>query len=311
MILLNEVAKKIESILNGVDPEVVALGIQPPTGYYFKVATEGFHLDEVFDMPAGRNFIPVFISSMGGNFNPVPELLQANYVIPIAIYFPIRFKDDLFRLNEYLAKVFVGRQLNYGEESGRALSNVSVSQFGEIVDIDLKQFETWQQTVYKMPIEVMEPYLQMNFSLYLSTASDDFVYGNEVTSTLTIVTDDENWNDEDKTDTLSFVQQSIQSNSEPSVQQLMGTSESEGLPNGTSYASSFAVYVKNTNFYKNLIKAWFDGNAQTLTFTLTINLMGQSYSRTVFIQSVNLNAQKGELLTITFAFSKKVVFNNG
>lgn len=316
MILLNEVAKKIEDILNGTDSEVVNLRLQRPTNYYFKVATEGFHLDKIFDMPEGKNFIPVFISSMGGQFNPVPELLQANYVIPIAIYFPVRFKDDLFRLNEYLARVFVGRQLNYGAESGRALSNISVAQFGEIIETDLRQFMEWEQTVYKKPIEKMEPYLQMQFSLYLSTASEDFVFGNDAVASLTIDDIDPNdedlpsdWQQEDATDVLSFVQQSIQSNSEPSVQQLIGTSESEGLPTGTSYASSFSIYVKSSKFYKYLIKKWFDGNAQKLTLTLSISIMGSTFTRTCYIQSVNLVVQKGELLTMTFTFSKKVVLS--
>ena len=112
MIRIDEVAKKLENVLNGTDPEVVTLigegkVQQPPTGFYFKVATEGFHIDKIYDEAAGKNFIPVFISSMGGQFNPVPELLQANYVIPIAIYFPVRFKYELFKLNEYILPHFL------------------------------------------------------------------------------------------------------------------------------------------------------------------------------------------------------------
>ena len=310
MILLNEVAKKIEDILNGVDNEVVNLRLNPPTNYYFKVATEGFHLDKIFDMPEGKNFIPVFISSMGGQFNPVPELLQANYVIPIAIYFPVRFKDDLFKLNEYLARVFVGRQLNYGESSGKALSNVSVAQFGELIETDLRQFMEWEMTVYKKPIEKMEPYLQMQFSLYLSTASEDFVFGNDATATLTVETDDDNWAADDKTDTLSFVQQALQSNSEPGSQQILDENQAESLPVATSYSSSFSVYIKNSNFYKNIIRHWFAGTLHSLEITLTFNFLGEEYSTVCFVQSVNLPIVKGELATITFTFLKKVVFNN-
>lgn len=316
MILLNEVAKKLENILNGSDSEVVALGLQPPTGFYFKVATEGFHIDKVFDMEEGKNFIPVFISSMGGNFNPVPDLMQANYVIPIAIYFPVRFKTELYRLNEYLARVFVGRQLNYGSESGTALSNISVAQFGEIIESDLEEFKEWEETTYKMPIEVMEPLLQMQLSLYLSTAAQEFVYGNDAECTLTIggvsAQDLETYfhNDVDNTiEAVSFVQQSLQSNSEPAVQQLLGGNQTEGLPVNTSYASSFSVYIKDNDFFKYLIKKWFDGDIQTMTLQLNLTMLGQEYTRNVFVQSMNLMIQKGELATITFALVKKVVLS--
>ncbi len=314
MILLNEVAKKIEDILNGVDTEVINLRLNPPTNYYFKVATEGFHLDKIFDMPSGKNFIPVFISSMGGQFNPVPELLQANYVIPIAIYFPVRFKDDLFKLNEYLAKVFVGRQLNYGSSSGKALSNVSVAQFGELIETDLRQFMDWEMTVYKKPVEKMEPYLQMTINLYLSTASEEFVFGNEASASLSVEYDSsdtdlpQDWTDSDATDSnLTFVQNSLQSHSDPQVQQLIGSNESEGLPTGTSYASSFNIYIKRTKFYRYILKKWFKGESQQLTFNLSFNLLGETYTRTVYMQSANLSTQKGELVTITLTYAKKVV----
>lgn len=314
MILLNEVAEKLEKILNGEDAEVILLGLTPPPGFFFKVATEGFHIDSIYDMPEGRNFLPVFISSMGGNFNPVPELMQANYVIPVAIYCPVRFKNDLFKINEFIAQVFVGRQLNYGANSGRALSNISVMQMGEIVEMDLKQFKQWEETTYKMPIEVMEPYVQVTFSLYLSTAASDFVYGNDAETTLTIggisAEELEEWfgGDETKTtDKISFVTQSLQSNSDPAVQQLMGEDESEGLPVGTAYASSPSIYVKDTPFYRYLINKWFNGKAQTTTLTLNLKFLGQTYTKTCFIQSVNLLLQKGELVTITLTFSKKVV----
>ena len=41
MIRLDEVAKKIQNVLNGTDPEVIALGLTLPTGYQFVVETEG------------------------------------------------------------------------------------------------------------------------------------------------------------------------------------------------------------------------------------------------------------------------------
>lgn len=304
MIRLDEVSKKIQNILNGTDQEVAALNIDVPTGFEFVVETEGYHLNNLADMETGKNFIPVFVSSMGGNFNPVPELLQANYVIPITFYFPVRFKSDAFKINEYLARVFVGRQLHYGPNSGVALSNISVAQYGEIVDLDLKQFAEWVKTTYKKQIEIMEPFIQMTISLYLSTCAEGYVYGNEATATLTLDGSDL------PAEPLVFVQGSVQSNTDPAVQQILGESESEGLPTGTAYGSSFSVYIKNNAFFKKVIKDWFEGNAQTLTFTLNLSFLGETFTRTCFIQNVNMVLQKGELATITFTYTKKVQFDD-
>ena len=81
MIVLTEVAKKIQNLLNTNEDF---------TQYQFEVETQGFHIDHVYDKASGKNFIPVFISSMGGNFNPVKGLKEATYTIPVAIYFPVK-----------------------------------------------------------------------------------------------------------------------------------------------------------------------------------------------------------------------------
>lgn len=304
MIRLDEVALKIENILNGSDADVIHLGIETPTGFYFKVETEGFHINSIADKKEGKNFIPVFISSMGGQFNPVPDLLQANYVIPIALYFPVRFKNEAFKLNEYLARVFVGRQLNYGKNSGKALSNISVARYGEIVDLDLQQFQKWVKTTYLQTVEIMEPYLQVTFELYLSTVSDDFVYGNDVETSLSVTINGETYTESN----LALVENSIQSHSEPAAQQLLGSSipETEGYPVNTSYSSGFAVYIKNNDFFRKIIERWFEGNIQKTSFELNISFLGSTFTRQCYCQSVNLVARKGELATITFAFIKRI-----
>ena len=261
--------------------------------------TQGFHIDNVLLNEKKKNFIPVFVSSMGGNFNPVKNLNQATFNIPITIYYPVRFKDDFFALNEFLANCFVGNYLSWGTNSGKAVSNISVAQYGEIQNLDFKEFKSWVESNYKRPIDVMEMWMSMSFSLYLSTAGSDFVFGNDAVASLSIP--DTEYEDTD----LIFAQGSIQSNSEPASQQILGENESEGLPTATSYASGFSVYIKDNAFYKYIIEQWFLGNIQTMTFDFTLTFMEKTFTRTMYCQSVNLIIQKGQLSTITFAFGKK------
>lgn len=180
MIRLDEVAIKLENILNGTDAEIASLDIVRPNDFVYSVQTEGFHIDHIYNKDLKKNFIPVFISSMGGNFNPVLNLLEATYIIPISIYFPVRFKNEMFAMNEYLAKIFVGRYLNYGAGSGYAISNINVAQFGEIQDLDLKQFAKWTEEKYSMSVEIMEPWLSMQINLYLTNMQEGFIFGNQI-----------------------------------------------------------------------------------------------------------------------------------
>jgi hypothetical protein len=189
MILLNEVAEKLQKILNGTDSETASFS--RATDFQFVVATQGFHLDNII-AESGKNFIPVFIATMGGRFNPVSNLGQSEVNIPVTFYFPVRFKNDFFALNEYLADCFVGTQLDYGSITGKCVSNISVSQYGEIQDLDLKQFIDWTQNVYRRTIERAEPYMSMTFTLFLNgsgtfTKNNEtyrYLYGNEAKVTI-------------------------------------------------------------------------------------------------------------------------------
>ena len=307
MIILTKVAEKLQSILNGTDTEVGTNGsvvqITNPTDYEFVVQAQGFHLDKIYDENTGKNFIPVFVSSMGGSFNPVPNLKQATYTIPITLYYPIRFKDDFFSLLDFFASAFVGRKLTYGTD--KAISNISVAQFGEIQEMDLDQFKEWVEEKYRRAINVHEPFMTMNFTLYLSNADDDYVFGNDITASLSYVLDTTTYTDS----SLTFADAALQSHSEPSSEQLLGTSESQSLPSGTSYGASISIMVKNTTFYQKLLQEWFSGNIQTMSFTLTFTFLNQTFTRTVYLQSVNMPMRKGEIVSMTFAFVKKVVLS--
>lgn len=309
MIILSEVAQKLEQILNGQDGEVTATN---PTGFYFQVETEGFHIDHIAKNDKTGNFIPVFISSLGGQFNPVKGLKQGSYSFPIVFYFPVRFKEEFFALGEFLVDAFVGTILNYGTISGKAVSNISVPQFGEIQDLDLGQFEKWVVETYQKPIAVMEPYLTMQVTLFLSNAANGLIYGNDVTVDLSFTYNG-------TTHTLKNIDwdgSSIQSNSQTQSEQEEETNEAAGIPFGTAYGSSFKIYPnlnvkaenENVYFYKELLKIWFSGNIQEVECDVTFTIAGDNdlkYTRKCFIQSIISPIEKGQILSLTLTFSKK------
>ena len=175
MIVLDEIALKLSELLN--DPLY-----GNPADFNFMVETAGVHLDTI--RKEDKNFIPVFISSFGGTFNPVPHLKELTATVQVTLYFPVRFKEEFYALNDFLAENLVGTYLNWGSNSGKCVSNISLPTFGEIQNLDLNEFKQWVSSVYRKEISITEPYMSMNFSLYLTSASASFVFGNEVTLTL-------------------------------------------------------------------------------------------------------------------------------
>jgi len=177
MVRLYEVAEKLGKLLNGTDSET-------PAGYSadydFQVATEGFHLDKISNKNTRKNFIPVFVGSFGGTYNPIPYLKEADYTLTVTLYYPVRFKNDFYALNDYLVECFVGKTLNYGTYSGKCLSNISVAQYGEIAPVDLEELSSWTLQTYSKEISVTESYMSMTFNLYLTTIGSDYLLGNDI-----------------------------------------------------------------------------------------------------------------------------------
>ena len=324
MIILSEVATKLEQILNSNDSPL-------KDNYYFRVETEGFHIDHIMgpqEIEQGenneisaikqRNFIPVFISSMGGQFNPVKGLKQGSYVIPIVFYYPVRFKDDFFAFGDFLVDTFVGTILNYGAVSGKAVSNISVPQFGEIQDLDFKEFKEWVSDKYTMAIEKMEPYISMEINLYLTNSASGLLYGNDVKVDFSFTGSD---NVKYTLENIDWDGASLQSNSQATPEQEEDAliPESEAFPFGTAYGSSFKIYPNlnklakdytNVYFYRKLLKEWLDGKIQNVktevTFTIGDPSYGLSYTRKCFIQSVVAPIEKGQLFALTLTFAKLI-----
>lgn len=241
MIVLPEVANKLQEILNSWDSGDLK----------FMVQTPGFHLDKVSDSITRKNFIPVFISTLGGTVNPVPLLKQTEGSVPVTFYFPVRFKDKMFALQEYLNEQLVGQNINWGELSGTILTNVSMPRYGEIQDLDLKQFKDWVNENFQREIEITEPFISMEITIFLSSVGEEFIYGNNVKiKSISIsykgvkIFEDENPICIDRVDIGS---------SEPAAQQTFSDTYSTGFPANASYTKQIPLIVKKSNDYYDLI----------------------------------------------------------
>lgn len=261
MIILSEIVTKLNEILNANDNPL-------STTFPFVVESPGFHLDSVADHDTRKNFIPVFISSLGGTINPVPLLKQTDATIPMVFYFPVRYKSDFFNLNDWLVDKFCGKTMDWGDISGKAISNVSLPRYGEIQDLDLIQFKKWTEANFNREIEVMEPFMSMEISLFLSTANSQFIYGNNVYITNLsvyyggnlILSDDE----------PICIDRADIGSSEPAAQQLFSDTYSRGFPANAAYTKQIPLIIKNQHgYYELLEKCEKDKDLQKLTVKIT------------------------------------------
>lgn len=176
MIRLDEIAVKLNEVLNNVDNPVQIDNARVA----FMVATEGFRIDNIADRELGKNLIPVFIAASGGENNPVEGLKQQTKSINIGIWYPLKYKDNFYVLEDYLDDVFVGKLNNLGNNTGSCLTSLGTAEFGEITDGNFTQFEQWITSKYKKTLDVTMAWFSMTLTLYATKTSSGFMFGNEI-----------------------------------------------------------------------------------------------------------------------------------
>ena len=316
MINLEQIVIKINNVLNGTDTEIPS-GLVSPTNdnFFFRSFSEGLILTDIGDYVSGKNFCPVIVGALGGQFNPVKGLGEADLQTQVQIYFPVKYKAIFYEMVDYLTEVFVGGYLTFGTE--KAVCNISPAQFGELQDFDFMEYKKWTENVYKMKTEVQDTYMAMSFTLYLSTAkgigqTNGFMYGNSYSVSLTITDTSGNTI---LTDTSPvFVNSSQTMEVTPNSEQVLGNSFSLGLPNISAYGKTIPLYIKNTTGYANLLQKILDRETQNLivSFTETFDglklsdLSNVSHTSTYFINSVLLVPSKGSLLNIALTLGDRL-----
>lgn len=337
MLTVKEIAKELDSILNGTSPNIPEEATRPFDGV-FSVKTSGYHLDHVYDPKTKSNFFPVFMENGTGEFNPIKDLEQVDYSFPISIYFPVRFKDKMLAMQEYIAKCFVGQTplfSVYGDDGKiaykqGAVTNVSAFELGEITDLDLdqygqsllKQLNAYIAEQYKLPVNTMEPWISLNFTLYVSTmknanAKDGYVYGNVMKTLLRIKHNGKLLEEEIKTDGIGLSYSA--STTSQQAFDIGGSVEDEASSYVVTNARGigFEAVVSDNAFWNTLLEYYSLGKLSQLEASIVISskdeqtLSGLSIVQDVVISSLNISVDLGSPITVKFALTKKGVVNNG
>ena len=342
MLTVKEIANELDSILNGTSPNIPEEATRPFDGV-FSVKTAGYHLDHVYDPKTKSNFFPVFMENGTGEFNPIKDLEQVDYSFPVSIYFPVRFKDKMLAMQEYLVKCFVGQNplfSVYGDDGKIAykqggVTNISAFELGEITDLDLdqygqsllKQLNAYISEQYKLPVNTMEPWISLNFTLYVSTmknanAKDGYVYGNAFKEVLTITRKKsdgtlEDLSEEVKTDSTNLTYTASTSSQQGFEIGGKADSESSSLPLTNARGTGFEAVIKDNEFWNYLLSMYSTGKLSSVPATLEVKsrngttLTGLNLFMEVTIVDFRVPISLGSPLSATFNLVKKAVVNNG
>lgn len=303
MFVLEEIAKKIEDVLNGFESD-----------YEFSVATQGYHFDKIANHKTGKNFVPVFIELMSGDNEPIPGLNMASYDIETTIYFPVRFKHDFFMLQDKLNNAFCGQVINVGELTGKCVSNLSVPTYGEIQDLDLNEFRDWVETIYRKEISVSEPYQTMTFTLYFGTVKQGIPFGNNVEYYLSFSYEDNSTTIEMHEVKLLWDIPSSQLDVSTVGQQLFLHARQGVLPSITTRARSIMFYADNNDTIATLFKLYFSGEIDKITSIKLKKVIKDSgkYNGTYIYDNVIVNfednVERGAPLSAIITFGDKATY---
>lgn len=295
MIEINELKKQLSNVLNNIN--------NPLNNYSFNVMTYGMHLDSIANRTLNKNEIPVYIANQDGDVVPIPNLNQVNMTFDIYIYFPIVFKDDFFKLSSYLMSAYVGQNLNYGTLSGNGISNINVPVFGDLEKQQMSEFKTFVNTNFGLQVVATELWSCLNFKLYITQLGSDFVFGNQITSSLSFVFAGTTYSEN-----LVYYSQARNMNADPSSQQALNELETKALTKNTSYGDSMEVYIRDNAFWQEFIYLYENGLLQNQLFTFNRTYLfgtSVSYSKQVILSAVVNSYELGTPCTITLTVIKE------
>lgn len=307
MIEIQELQEKLNKMLNGKDnPNNVRIS-DYIDNYEFIVLSYAQYLDNIYNKRTGKNSIPVYISEPSGTVEPIPDLGEINMQYGITLYFPIRLKDKFFKLMDYFINAFCGRMLNFGENSGNALCNITVPTFNEIGEQEFVSFGEYMNNHYKIAIPRTDMWGAYTFTIYFHQlkglgSENGFLLGNQISYTLSFT-----HNNTKYTDKVVLTSSARNYISDPLSQQIIGESETLSLNKNSSYADSIQVYAKNNAFWNTFRDLFEMGKLQGITFILakTYGYDNKTYTKELILTSCPQSIEYGEAITYTFAFAKK------
>ena len=308
---INDLATIIEDTLNE--------DISIPYEYdlWFKVRTYASFLDDRTLVNGNNkyNFIPCYIDSPSGSFQPLSNAIISSYQYALKMYFPIEEKEKIFEiLTERLSEQFVGQII--GNEGEEEIINMGVAQFSQINIANVNEFQTWVSDLYGEKIRKSNYYIEVSIPLYLSNGKakngNNLALGNEFIYEISIKDND--------TDTMIINNYQIIRNETTSsvvnslqTEQLENTYLAHNVVASTNYVETFNMFIDTQTLTPNLLSKILNGNINDTKYDIYLSVYYKYKvdnnmlvnNMVVAIDKATLVARPGQLAYIQFSMVKR------
>jgi len=312
MIELKDFQIAVEQILNGTYSGTTLP--TRPSDEYFKVKTYASYLDTIADKGQNKNFVPVFIHSPEGSYQPIPTLGLCDQSYLVEIYFPITKKDSMFQFGDYLAQAVSGKRLPFGNSpftiKSYAVCNVSVGVFGQVQPQAMEQFIEFLDGSYHLPIQKSEMWGSIQIRFYMSTSAVG-IFGNQVSYSLSLIYDSVT-----TTETLLINESSANLTNTPASQQLVSETYAKAIISNTAFGKSLTIFPQVNSFWKIFIDLYNKKLLQIATWSLTktyssIYVVADApktgiYTSALLMLDIQENIELGKPLSYTITFTETV-----
>lgn len=301
MIKLEELQKKISNILNNIDTETMSYD-NPCDDFYFAVKTYGTRLETIGNETLKRNIIPVYINLSNSNVEPIEDLGEIDTTFDFYIYFPLKYKEQFFQLGSFLLNCFNAKTLNYGNESGKALTTLSLPELNEIEDLQLNELGSFLEQDFNLPIRKTEQYGVLTFNIYFYQVANlgndnGFILGNEVKYYFTY---------KGLTEEIIATQRIINYEGDTYTEQNFAESETGAIVKNGITTWTINPYVRNNDFWKTFLYDFENGDLYNQTCILKTEYPYGTYQRELLILSCVSADSIGEIKVCTITLGKKI-----
>lgn len=289
----------------------------------FSVRTPSLpYVDSSIEKNNGAFVIPVMVTFNGdGSFEAYPDVGMHEITYSISMVFPVVETNDMSSMYVFIANLLVGKLKLIGSTSGYYCLNVGAPSFGQMQYLESLEFDQFKQNlsiIFKNCVTVSREWCTMDFDIYASSMKDlgksgGFIYGNQVSQTLTVV-----FATGALSETLNVIQPSNSVENNLTTQQGVSSNYAKSLTSGTALGNTKTVFVKMSQFWINMMSASKNGTIGKLTATIQDNvcladgtvMATLSTTDDCVMSSTAFSYEPGKPLTFAFSVTPKATLGS-
>lgn len=283
MINIAELSSALETLLNDN-----TLQTKFKTFYWI----ENLDRHYTVDGNADDGFIASVIVNQSGQYRPIPNQVISDQSFTLQIFFPQPRKDEILANIEQLANKLIGKVVTI--DSKPLVFNMDVPTLSEIKQEHIKSINLDDP---RLALKETENYGIVQLRLYF-VESTGFMYGNQIKYSLK-KTSDSTYVE------LVRLEANSSNNKSLATEQFLNTDSAVSVVQFNAWTNSLVIYfIPTVPLLAEIVSDAENGTNQNRQYNLKIEYGAVTFTKTVVIESVNINQPLGNLVTLALTFKK-------